>query len=102
MLRGPTIDLRRAEKADVPLLVEWTGDIEMNGAYEGFGQVSVSELEKEFEADPGRALGHVVTAKDGTPIGFIAHGKCGGRLLDRVPGGARATRQGLREPRPFS
>ena len=77
MLRGPTIDLRRAEKADVPLLVEWTGDIEMNGAYEGFGQVSVSELEKEFEADPDERW-YVVTAKDGTPIGFIAHGKCGG------------------------
>jgi RimJ/RimL family protein N-acetyltransferase len=77
MLTGKLVHLRRAERADLPLLVRWTGDVEMNGEYESFGQVSLSELEKDFETDPDERW-FIVEDAAGAPVGFVAHGKCGG------------------------
>ncbi len=77
MLPGTMVDLRRAERADLPLLAGWFGDIEVNGEYESFEQTSLSECEKAFEAKPDEQW-FIVAEKDGTPVGYVAVGKAGG------------------------
>jgi RimJ/RimL family protein N-acetyltransferase len=77
VLYGPAIDLRRAERADLPLLAAWNGDESVNGEFENFDQMSLSQMEKEFEADADERW-YIAQDKGGTPIGFLAHGKCGG------------------------
>jgi RimJ/RimL family protein N-acetyltransferase len=77
MLHGPHVDLRRVERADLPLLAAWNGDEAVNGEFEGFGQVSLSELEKQFEADDDERWYLVLEGGD-TAVGYVAHGKCGG------------------------
>ena len=77
MISGTLVDLRRAEKADLPLLAEWNGDPAVNGEFESFHQASVSQMEKEFEADDDERW-YLVSDKAGTKVGFVAHGKCGG------------------------
>jgi RimJ/RimL family protein N-acetyltransferase len=77
VLQGPTIQVRRAERTDLPTLTAWNGDVEMNGEFEGFGQASLSQMEKEFEADDDERW-YIVETAVGAPIGYVAHGKCGG------------------------
>ena len=77
MLHGPHIDIRRAERADLPQLAAWNGDEAVNGEFENFDQMSLAQMEKEFEADPDERW-YIAQDKGGTPIGFLAHGKCGG------------------------
>jgi len=77
MIPGTLVDLRRAEKADLPLLTAWNGDLAVNGEFEGFGQTSLSEMEKEFEADKDERW-YIACDKAGVSVGYVAHGKCGG------------------------
>lgn len=77
MLPGTLVDLRRAEPSDLPLLAEWTGDMEVNGAFERFEQTSLAEIERDFEADPDERW-YVIEARDGTPVGYVAHGRADG------------------------
>jgi RimJ/RimL family protein N-acetyltransferase len=77
MLHGNLVDIRRAERSDLPLITAWSGDPAVNGDYEGYGQMSLSQAEKEFEADDDERW-YLVLDKAGTPVGFVAHGKCGG------------------------
>jgi len=47
MLEGKRINLRLAEKEDVPLLAQWLNDAEFAGDYQHFpDQISKAELEK--------------------------------------------------------
>ncbi len=77
MIPGTLVDLRRAEKSDLPLLTAWSGDVEVNGEFESFGQLSLSQMEKEFEADKDECW-YMVCDKAGVPVGSVAHGTCGG------------------------
>ncbi len=77
MLPGRCVNVRRAEKRDIPLLTAWACDIDMNGEFESFHQLSESEFEKEFEADPDLRW-YIAEDKGGEAVGCICHGKCGG------------------------
>jgi RimJ/RimL family protein N-acetyltransferase len=77
MLPGTVVDLRRAERSDLPTLAAWRGDIEVNGEFEDSPQTSVSEIEREFEADPDERW-YIVQEKGGAPVGYVAHGKADG------------------------
>ncbi|MEI8333163.1 MAG: GNAT family protein [Chloroflexota bacterium] len=77
MLPGKLIDLRLAERADLPTLAAWLNDIEFNGEFEPFGQTSLAELERDFEAKPDERW-FIVRTRDATPIGCVAHGKASG------------------------
>jgi RimJ/RimL family protein N-acetyltransferase len=74
MLPGTQVDLRLAERADLPMLAAWFNDIDFNGEFESFEQSSLSELERNFEAKPDQR-GWILQAKDGTPVGYVGHGK---------------------------
>ncbi len=96
MLKGTLVDIRRAERTDLPAIVEWSGDPAVNGDFEGFGQMSLAQAEKEFEADEDERW-YVVCDKAGGAIGFVAHGKCGGgcwigyQLVPAARGAGRGT-----------
>lgn len=77
LLPGTLVDLRRVEPSDLPLLAEWTGDLEVNGEFERFEQTSLAEIERDFEADPDERW-YLILDKDGTPVGYVAHGKADG------------------------
>jgi RimJ/RimL family protein N-acetyltransferase len=74
MLPGTLVDLRLAERADLPMLAAWFNDIDFNGEFESFEQSSLSELERNFEAKPDQR-GWILQAKAGTPVGYVGHGK---------------------------
>jgi [ribosomal protein S5]-alanine N-acetyltransferase len=96
VLQGALVDLRRAERGDMPLVVAWSGDPAVNGDYEGFGQMSLSQAEKDFEADEDERW-FMICSKAGDPIGFLAQGKCGGgcwigyQLIPAARGAGRGT-----------
>jgi [ribosomal protein S5]-alanine N-acetyltransferase len=77
MLPGLLIDLRPAERADLPTMARWLGSIEFNGEFEPFAQASLSELERDFEAKPDERW-LIVQDKDGAPVGLAAYGKASG------------------------
>ena len=77
MLPGTLVDLRLAERTDLPMLAAWFNDIDFNGEFESFEQSSLSELERSFEAKPDQR-GWILQAKDGTPVGYVGHGKTDG------------------------
>ena len=77
MLPGTLVNLRLAERADLPMLAAWFSDIDVNGEFEPFEQTSLSELERTFESKPDERW-WIVQAKDGTPLGHVGHGKADG------------------------
>ena len=77
MLPGTMIDLRLAERADLPTMAAWLNAIDVNGEFEPFHQASLGELERDFDAKPDERW-YIVQAKDGVPIGLVAHGKASG------------------------
>jgi RimJ/RimL family protein N-acetyltransferase len=74
---GKLIDLRLAERADLPTLAGWFNDLEFTGEFEPFEQTSLSELAHDFDVKPDERW-YVVQARDTTPIGYVAHGKASG------------------------
>jgi ribosomal-protein-alanine N-acetyltransferase len=77
MLPGTLVDLRLAERADLPMLAAWFSDVDYNGEFESFEQSSLSEVERGFEAKPDQRW-WIVQEKDGTPVGYVGHGKADG------------------------
>jgi len=77
MLEGKKINLRIAEKDDVPLLVQWFNDVQFAGDYQHFPvQITTNRLERQILEH--KLYGHewvdfLVEKKDGTRIGWIAH-----------------------------
>ena len=72
MLEGKNINLRVAEKEDLPLIAEWFNKPEVFGEYNPLHQVSRTEAEKMFE-NPHEEKSFIIEKKDGSKIGFIAH-----------------------------
>ncbi|MEM3697334.1 MAG: GNAT family protein [Candidatus Bathyarchaeia archaeon] len=77
MLEGKRINLRLAEREDVPLLVEWLNDVEFAGGYQHFpDQLSKAELEKrilEHKLYQTEWIDFIIEKKDGTKIGWTCH-----------------------------
>jgi len=77
MLEGRKINLRIAEKEDVPLLAQWFNDVEFAGDYQHFPvQISKAQLEKRvveqkiFEME---WVDFMIEKKDGARIGWATH-----------------------------
>ena len=79
MLEGKNVNLRIAEKEDIPLTAEWWNSLDFNGDYDIFPrQTSRAEIEKRFEkelSDPGpfEIKDFIVEKKDGSKIGWMVH-----------------------------
>jgi RimJ/RimL family protein N-acetyltransferase len=75
--QGKRINLRLAEKEDIPLLVEWFNDVEFAGDYQHFPlQISKFSLEKriaEQKLYQQEWIDFIVEKKDGTKIGWACH-----------------------------
>jgi RimJ/RimL family protein N-acetyltransferase len=74
LLEGKNLNLRIAEKEDVPLLAEWSNSIEVNGDYEFFPQISKGKTKKRLsEPGPLELKVFIIEKKDGGKIEYIAH-----------------------------
>jgi RimJ/RimL family protein N-acetyltransferase len=79
MLRGHLVDLEIMERTDLPIVKDWTNDMELPGEFEPLDQSSLSDLEKMYDAK-GDAEYYFVRRKDGTRVGYMAHFKVGDRV----------------------
>jgi len=73
-LKGDKINLELAEKNDLPIIKQWTNNVEFVGEFEPFDQVSIEDLEKQHDGK-GEGQWYFVEKKDGTKIGYIGHFK---------------------------
>ena len=77
MLNGKRINLKIAEKEDVPLLMQWFNDVKFSGNYQHFPvQVSKVQLEKQIIEQrnyQNEWVDFVIEKKDGTKIGWAVH-----------------------------
>jgi RimJ/RimL family protein N-acetyltransferase len=73
LLKGRNVNLRIAEKEDLPLIAEWLSNPEFFGEYFSPLQRSRAELEKMFENNPFEMKAFIIEKKDGTRIGQIGH-----------------------------
>lgn len=67
------MNLRVAEKEDLPLFAEWLNNPEFFGEYFAPLQRSKVELEKMFENSPFEMKVFIIEKKDGTKIGQMVH-----------------------------
>jgi RimJ/RimL family protein N-acetyltransferase len=72
-LEGKNLNLRVAEKEDLPLFAEWLNNPEFFGEYNPLRQVSKTEIEKDFEKGTLEMTDFIIEKKDGSKIGFICH-----------------------------
>jgi RimJ/RimL family protein N-acetyltransferase len=72
LLEGKTVNLRIAEKEDLPLLAEWFNKLEFFGEYNPVHQMSRTDAEKIFDNPHEKKL-FIIEKKDGSKIGFISH-----------------------------
>lgn len=72
MLIGKNVNLRIIEKTDLPLLKEWINDCNIDGEFEPINQLSLTDIEKEFEGNK-EGQWFFIEKKDKTKIGYIAH-----------------------------
>ena len=74
MLEGKLVNLRVVEKEDLPLLAEWSNDLEFGGEYWSIQQFSKSEFEKLFTTETKHEFkDFFIEKKDGTKVGWITH-----------------------------
>lgn len=72
MLIGKNLNLRIIEKPDLPLLKEWINECNIEGEFEPINQLSLTDIEKEFEGNR-EGQWFFIEKKDKTKIGYIAH-----------------------------
>ena len=78
MLEGKTVNLRIAEKEDLPLLNEWFNTPEFAGRYNPLDpQESKTDTEKRYEKLDSDKIWFLILKKDGTKIGFLGMGVVG-------------------------
>ncbi|NWG10736.1 GNAT family N-acetyltransferase [Candidatus Bathyarchaeota archaeon] len=77
MLVGKNVNLRIAEKEDVPLLVQWLNNVNFGGDYQHFpDQITKAKLEKrivEQKLYEHEWVDFIVEKKDGNKIGWAVH-----------------------------
>ena len=78
MLEGRNVNLRIAEKEDIPLFTDWWNSLEVIGDYELFPQMSKAEMEKQIEKwssqpSPFDTKVFIIEKKDESKIGYIGH-----------------------------
>jgi len=73
LLEGKNVNLRVAEKEDLPLLSEWLNNPEFFGQYFAPLQRSKAEIEKMLENNPLEMKTFIIEKKDGTKIGLVSH-----------------------------
>jgi len=77
LLEGKSVNLRIAEKEDIPLLAQWLNDAEFQGEHQDFPtQVSKAQLEKrmlEARVPQLEWVDFIIEKKDGTKIGWAVH-----------------------------
>ena len=71
MLEGKTVNLRAAEKKDLPIIGEWRSNPEFQGEYNILIQESKDELEKRYESFRPDEKWFLIEKKDGTKIGLV-------------------------------
>ena len=71
MLEGKTVNLRVAEKKDLPLIGEWRSNPEFQGEYNILIQESKDELEKRYESFRPDEKWFLIEKKDGAEIGLV-------------------------------
>jgi ribosomal-protein-alanine N-acetyltransferase len=72
LLEGKTVNLRIAEKEDLPLLTEWFNKLEVSGEYTPVNQMSRTDAEKTFDNPYEKKL-FIIEKKDGNKIGLVDH-----------------------------
>jgi RimJ/RimL family protein N-acetyltransferase len=73
LLEGKKVNLRVAEKEDLPLLAQWFNDVEFAGDYQNFPeQTSRAQLERRI-LEQKEWADFIIEKKDGTKIGWAAH-----------------------------
>jgi RimJ/RimL family protein N-acetyltransferase len=70
LLEGKNVNLRIAEKEDLPLFQEWLNNPEFQGEFQPPLQWSRAELEK-FESSPLEPKNFIIEKKDGKKIGYM-------------------------------
>ncbi|MGA2309553.1 MAG: GNAT family protein [Candidatus Bathyarchaeia archaeon] len=79
MLEGKNVNLRIAEKEDLPLLLEWFNSPEFAGRYNPLdAQESKADIEKRYEKLGSEKVWFLILKKDGNRIGFLGMGVIGG------------------------
>jgi len=74
LLEGRNVNLRVAEKEDIPVLLQWFNDAEFQGEYQDFPtQISKVQLEKRMLDPQMQWVDFIIEKKDGTKIGWISH-----------------------------
>lgn len=78
MLEGKSVNLRIAEKDDLPLLHEWFNTLEFSGRYNPLdAQESKTDIEKRYEKLGSEKVWFLILKKDGSRIGFLGMGLVG-------------------------
>ena len=72
MLNGKEINLRIIEKSNLPIIKEWLNDENIDGEYEPINQISLANLEKDYE-DNKDGQWFFIENKDGEKLGYIGH-----------------------------
>ena len=73
MLEGKLVNLRRAEKEDLPLLWDWMNNSNFYGEYFSPMPRSRTEVEKALDSNPLEYATFIVEKKDGTKVGLTVH-----------------------------
>lgn len=71
LLEGKTVNLRVAEKEDLPLIGEWRNNTKFQGEYNMLMQESKSELEKRYDNFRPDEKWFLIEKKDGAKIGLV-------------------------------
>jgi RimJ/RimL family protein N-acetyltransferase len=78
LLEGKTVNLRVAEKEDLPLLSEWFNSPEFAGRYNPLdAQESKTDIEKRYEKLGSEKVWFLILKKDGSRIGYLGMGLVG-------------------------
>lgn len=71
MLEGKTVNLRVAEKGDLPLIGEWRSNPEFQGEYNLLIQESKGKLEERYDSLRPDEKWFLIEKKDGARIGLV-------------------------------
>jgi RimJ/RimL family protein N-acetyltransferase len=75
LLEGKNVNLRIADKEDLPLLQEWWNSLEFSGIYNPLdAQQSKADIERQYDKLGSEKAWFLILKKDGSKIGFFGMG----------------------------